>query len=127
NVALAEPTRRVVEGDTVELGGETFRVLVLRGHADGHIALLGERTGRLFGGDVVLQTITPNVGAWPDSRPDPLADYLETLDRVMELEAALVYPGHYDVLRAPAARANEIRAHHEVRLDAHVDALRDGA
>ncbi len=126
SVALAEPTRRVEEGDVVEIGGETYKVLVLRGHADGHIALLGEHTGRLFGGDVLLQTITPNVGAWPGLRPDPLADYLETLERLAGLDTSLVYPGHHGVLRAPAERAAEIRAHHAVRLDAHVDALRDG-
>ena len=47
-------------------------VLVLRGHADGHIVLYDERDGRMLGGDVLLQRITPNVGAWEDSRPDPL-------------------------------------------------------
>jgi glyoxylase-like metal-dependent hydrolase (beta-lactamase superfamily II) len=127
NVGLVAPTRRVVEGDAVDLGGETFRVLVLRGHADGHIVLLGERSGRLFGGDVLLETITPNVGAWPESRPDPLADYLETLDRLVEVDAAVAFTGHHGLLRAPAERAREIHAHHRLRLEAHVTALRDGA
>ena len=59
---LAEPTRLVEEGDQVEIAGVPFRVLVLRGHADGHIVLHDERDGRLLGGDVLLQRITPNVG-----------------------------------------------------------------
>ena len=54
-------------------------MLVLPGHADGHIALLGSHSGRLFGGDVLLNEITPNVGRWEDNEPDPLGRYLETL------------------------------------------------
>jgi len=71
-----EPTHLVEEGDLVEIAGVHYTVLVLRGHADGHIVLFDERDGRMLGGDVLLQRITPNVGAWEDSRPDPLTDYL---------------------------------------------------
>jgi glyoxylase-like metal-dependent hydrolase (beta-lactamase superfamily II) len=123
----AEPTRLVDEGDVLDLAGETFGVLVMPGHADGHIVLLGERTGRMFGGDVLLHEITPNVGRWEDTLPDPLGRYLETLLRIEELAPAVVYPGHKRVVEDPAARAAEIRAHHAARLDVHVDALRLGA
>jgi glyoxylase-like metal-dependent hydrolase (beta-lactamase superfamily II) len=127
DVVRAEATRLVDEGDTVEIGDEVFDVLVLRGHADGHIALLGRRTGRLFAGDVLLERITPNVGLWPDGRVDPLSDYLETLARIEELQPAVVYPGHEAVVLDPAARARAIREHHWVRLDEHAHALGRGA
>lgn len=123
----ALPTRLVEEGDVLEIAGERFLVLALPGHADGHIVLLGERTGRMFGGDVLLHDITPNVGRWEDTRPDPLGRYLETLARIGELSPALVYPGHKRLLEEPAVRAAEITAHHAVRLDVHVEALRLGA
>jgi glyoxylase-like metal-dependent hydrolase (beta-lactamase superfamily II) len=51
----------------------------LRGHADGHICLL--RDGVLVAGDAILGDITPTVGLYPRCRPDPLADYLESLRR----------------------------------------------
>ncbi len=126
-VEFAVPTRLVDEGDALELAGESFRVLVLPGHADGHIVLFGETTGRMFGGDVLLHDITPNVGRWEDTLPDPLGRYLATLARIEELAPAVVYPGHKRVVDDPAGRAAEIRAHHAVRLDVHLEALCRGA
>ena len=123
----AEPTSLVEEGHALEIAGERFLVLVLPGHADGHIALLGERTGRMFAGDVLLHDITPNVGRWEDTRPDPLGRYLSTLSRIEELSPACVFPGHKRLIEDPASRAAEIAVHHAVRLDVHVDALRLGA
>ena len=126
-VHVAEATRLVEEGDEVEIAGVPLRVLVLRGHADGHIVLHDERDGRLFGGDVLLQRITPNVGVWQDSRPDPLGDYLETLARLEALGPRIVYPGHRGLIEDAAGRAAETRAHHDARLDATEAALRAGA
>lgn len=125
-VGLVEPTRLVEDGDRLELAGEVFDVLVLPGHADGHIALLGRTSGRLFGGDVLLREITPNVSRWPGTAPGPLGRYLETLERLQELSPELVYPGHGPVITDAAARAAEIRAHHEERLHAACEALRAG-
>jgi glyoxylase-like metal-dependent hydrolase (beta-lactamase superfamily II) len=126
-VRLATPTRLVEEDDVVPIGGEAFRVLLLPGHADGHIALLGERSGRLFGGDVLLDEITPNVGRWPDTARDPLGRYLHTLGRMAGLSPRRVYPGHGPVIDDAAARAQEISGHHDERLDATSAALDAGA
>ena len=127
DIRLATPTRLVDEGDEVEIAGTPYRVLVLRGHADGHIVLYDEHDGRMFGGDVLLQRITPNVGKWEDSRANPLGDYLETLGRLEQLAPRLIYPGHRALIENASARAAETRAHHDVRLDATEAALRTGA
>ena len=126
-VHAATPTRLVEPGDELDLDGERFRVLVLPGHADGHIALHGERSGRLFGGDVLLEEITPNVGRWPDTAPDPLGAYLRTLGEVDRMAPTRVFPGHGPVIDDATRRTAEIREHHAERLDAHVAALRTGA
>jgi len=126
-VSAAAPTRLVGEGDTLDLDGETFDVLVLPGHADGHIALMGQRTGRLFGGDVLLQGITPTVGTWHDTEFDPLGRYLATLERISDLAPAVVFPGHRRLVEEPRTRAEEIVEHHVHRLEAHREALRAGA
>jgi glyoxylase-like metal-dependent hydrolase (beta-lactamase superfamily II) len=98
-----------------------WRVEVLRGHADGHIVLL--RDGVLIAGDVVLDRITPAIGLYPNSRPDPLGDYFETLDRLEELAPRVAYAGHEQPVADPAGRAREIRAHHVERLNHAAAAL----
>jgi glyoxylase-like metal-dependent hydrolase (beta-lactamase superfamily II) len=99
------------EGDEVD----GWRVLELPGHADGHIGLL--RDGVLVGGDHLLPTISPAVGLYPDARPDPLGDYLASLERTIELAPSVVLPGHGDPVEDPAARAKELVEHHLERLD----------
>lgn len=103
--------------ELVDAGDEIdgWRVEVLRGHADGHIVL--QRDGVLIAGDTLLAGITPAIGLYPDSRPDPLGDYLETLDRIERLAPRVAYTGHREPIADPAGRAREIRAHHDERLD----------
>jgi glyoxylase-like metal-dependent hydrolase (beta-lactamase superfamily II) len=111
-----EPLR---PGET--LGGWT--VLHLPGHADGHLALL--RDGVLVAGDTLIGGITPNVGLWPASAPDPLADYLRSLALISELDPALALPGHGERIFDPAGRAEEIAAHHDDRLARTLAAVHD--
>src|SRR5260221_8583130 len=92
-----------------------WRVLSVPGHADGHLALY--RDGVLIAGDSLLTPITPAVGLYPESRPDPLGDYLESLRRIAELEPRISYGGHGATVTEPAARAHEIVGHHDERLD----------
>ncbi len=127
SVHPADPTLLVSEGDTIDLAGEAYRILELPGHADGHIALLGLRSRRLFGGDVLLDEITPNVGRWPDTSVDPLGRYLETLGRLSGMAPSVVLPGHGPPITDAAGRADEIAGHHHQRLDDTVDALARGA
>jgi glyoxylase-like metal-dependent hydrolase (beta-lactamase superfamily II) len=115
-----------VEGpELLDAGDEVdgWRVEVLRGHADGHIVLL--RDGVMIAGDTILAGITPAIGLYPNSRPDPLGDYLQTLDRIEQLAPRVAYTGHRAAVRDPAERASEIRSHHAERL-AHAQGALDG-
>jgi glyoxylase-like metal-dependent hydrolase (beta-lactamase superfamily II) len=114
--ASPEPLR---EGDLLD----GWRVLELPGHSDGHIGLA--RDGVLVAGDHLLPDITPTVGRYADSRPDPLGAYLASLERTVELAPELALPGHGDPIRDPVGRARELIEHHRERLDATVEALRD--
>jgi glyoxylase-like metal-dependent hydrolase (beta-lactamase superfamily II) len=110
----------VDDGDRID-GWEAVH---LPGHADGHMCLF--RDGVLIAGDALLGDITPNVGLWPESRPDPLGDYLGSLREIVRRAPRIAFPGHGGVIDDPAARAHEIIEHHEERLERAADALRDG-
>ncbi|HEY5059252.1 MAG TPA: MBL fold metallo-hydrolase [Gaiellaceae bacterium] len=114
NPALVEP------GDEVD----GWRVLATPGHADGHLCLY--RDDVLIGGDHILAPITPAIGLYPESRPDPLGDYVDSLHRVAELAPRISYGGHGATVADPAGRAREIVAHHERRLDKTEAALAEG-
>ena len=81
------------------------------GHADGHLAL--HRDGVLIAGDSLLTPITPAIGLYPESRPDPLGDYFYTLAAIAELDPRVSYGGHAGTIDAPAERARQIREHHD--------------
>ena len=116
-VRFARDPELLYEGS--ELAG--WSVVELPGHADGHLGFM--RDGVLVGGDHLLARITPAVGLYPESRPDPLGDYLGSLERTIELAPRIVYPGHGEPIEHAAARAREIIEHHRTRLDEIAAAL----
>jgi glyoxylase-like metal-dependent hydrolase (beta-lactamase superfamily II) len=116
-VRFARDPELLAAGDRID----GWEVLHLPGHADGHLALL--REGVLVAGDTLLASITPNVGLYPDSRPDPLGDYLGSLERIAELAPRVALPGHGEVIDDPAGRARELIAHHGERLERTAEAL----
>ncbi len=107
----------VYEGS--ELDG--WQIVELPGHADGHLGFL--HNGVLISGDHLLRNISPAVGLYPESRPDPLGDYLASLARTIELAPHIVYPGHGEPIEDVATRARELIEHHRARLDATAAAL----
>jgi glyoxylase-like metal-dependent hydrolase (beta-lactamase superfamily II) len=91
-----------------------WQLVAAAGHSDGQLCLL--KGGILIAADHLLGKITPTVGLWPASRPDPLGDYLTALDRTIELAPAVALPGHGDIVDDPGARARALKEHHRVRL-----------
>jgi len=121
--AFAPFIRYAVEPDLLYEGSELdgWQVLELPGHADGHLGFL--RDGVLIAGDHLLQRISPAVGLYPESRPDPLGDYLTSLERTIELAPRIVYPGHGEPILDAGVRARELIEHHRHRLDETAEAL----
>src|SRR5512134_2722935 len=98
-----------------------WELVAAPGHADGQLCLL--RDGVLIAADHLLGRITPTVGLWPASRPDPLGDFLAALDRTIELDPRIALPGHGDPIEDPAGRARELKEHHRIRLEEAAAAL----
>lgn len=119
--ARVQPASRVSplrEGQYLPLAGSEWEVLWLPGHADGHLGLWQPELDLLIAADAILPRISPNVGLYAYSRPDPLGDYLETLGRIERLNPARAVVGHYGpVMDGVAARAHELAEHHHERLE----------
>ncbi len=110
------PTVRVADLDRITLGGREWLGLFTPGHTDDHLCLYDEEGGVLLSGDQVLPTITPHIsGLVPN---DPLARYLESLDRLAALpHVETVLPAHGQPFANLAGRTEEIKIHHEGRLE----------
>src|SRR5215467_4639820 len=52
-ITSTTPTRRLDEGDVVDLGDRAFEVMHLPGHSPGSIGLWEQRSGILFSGDAI--------------------------------------------------------------------------
>jgi glyoxylase-like metal-dependent hydrolase (beta-lactamase superfamily II) len=109
-IHTAAEVELVDDGDRVE----GWEVVAAAGHADGQLTLLKDEI--LIAADHLLARITPTVGLWPASRPDPLGDYLEALERTIEIAPKIAYGGHGDTVADPVGRARELIAHHDERL-----------
>src|SRR5690349_25098204 len=83
------PNRMLVDGDRIDLGGRVLTVLHLPGHTPGSIALLEERTGTLYSGDIVYD------GGLIDNLPNSdVAAYRRSMQFLADLDVSVVHPGH---------------------------------
>lgn len=85
----AQATRRLQEGDVVDLGDRHFEVLHLPGHSPGSIGLWEPRTGTLFSGDAIYDGVLVD-----DFEHSNKADYLRTMIRLRALPVSVVHGGH---------------------------------
>ncbi|HEX2266263.1 MAG TPA: MBL fold metallo-hydrolase [Solirubrobacterales bacterium] len=84
--------RELAEGDTIATDLGDWRVIETPGHAPSHICLYQPERRLLISGDHVLG----RVSLYFDTgyTPDPVAEFLASLDKVDALDARLVLAGH---------------------------------
>lgn len=104
---LPTNTLPLEDGQRIMLAGHTYTVHWTPGHADGHIGLRRD-DGLFLAGDVGLPALRPTVGWYPWSRPDPLADQLNSLRVLSALDVRLVLPGHGAPFGNLVARADTL-------------------
>lgn len=116
----APPQRfqRMMDGDEIEIGGRSWRVIVGYGHAPEHAALYCASLGVLISGDMLLPKISTNVSVWSiEPEGDPLRLFLRSIDRFAALpEDTLVLPSHGLPFRGAQARIAALHRHHQDRL-----------
>lgn len=111
----------------IEVGDRTLVAVPTPGHTRGHVVFVDEQAGVLFAGDHVLPHITPSIGFESAPAQLPLGDYLDSLNLLRTYPDLRLLPAHGPVAPSVHTRVGELLAHHEERLDATEQAVRDGA
>jgi glyoxylase-like metal-dependent hydrolase (beta-lactamase superfamily II) len=110
------------DGDVVQVGKVRLRALFTPGHASDHFCFLEEEERALFSGDLVLGRGSTMI-TYPDG---DMAAYFRSLERLLELRPAILFPGHWDPVEDPMAKLEEYRSHRLDRERQVLLALRSG-
>ncbi|HUX74212.1 MAG TPA: MBL fold metallo-hydrolase [Steroidobacteraceae bacterium] len=108
--------RRIVDGESLTIGTQRWRIVVGKGHSPEHACLYCPELKLLISGDQILPRISSNVSVYPtEPDADPLGDWLESLAAIKARVAD-------DVLVLPAHNSPFIGLH--ARIDALIDSHR---
>ncbi|MGE0829060.1 MAG: MBL fold metallo-hydrolase [Hyphomonadaceae bacterium] len=117
--ALPDAYRRLADGDEIEIGGRTWRIITGNGHSPEHVCLLCDELGVFISGDQLLPRISSNVSVFPtEPDADPLADWLNSCAKLKGAIPAdvLVLPAHNEPFKGAHGRLQDLLDGHERAL-----------
>ncbi len=106
----------VGDGDVIDVGSYRLHVVATPGHTPDHLSLYEPRSKTLMGGDHVLFVVSPGVTVFPDGS-DSLQAYLDSLDRVNNMEIETLLVSHGKNRPDFRERIDWLKRHHLERLD----------
>ena len=98
---LPETVRRIQDNEEITIGGRVWQVITGGGHSHEHASLWCPELNVLISGDQILPRISSNISLW----------YTE--------------PSHDYPFRGMHGRLDDLRAHHQERLDAALEFCRE--
>ncbi|RUY95337.1 MULTISPECIES: MBL fold metallo-hydrolase [unclassified Mesorhizobium] len=116
------PDIALSDGEAVDGDGWSIRTVLTPGHTANHAAFALEGTGILFSADHVMAWAT-SIVAPPDGA---MADYMASLDRLIDREDRLLLPGHGGPVTAPRAFMRGLKTHRKMRERAILERVREG-
>ena len=81
-VWAVQPDLLMEDSDRPEVPGWDLKAIWTPGHSPGHLCFYEPTNRLMLSGDHVLPRITPNISFHPMAGPDPLGDFLTSLDKV---------------------------------------------
>ncbi|MHA1986983.1 MAG: MBL fold metallo-hydrolase [Promethearchaeota archaeon] len=119
-----EPDLLLKNGDRIV--DDELEIVHSPGHSVGHICIHYPKKDILFSGDHILSNITPHLGTLvipgaeefnkKNNFENILEHYLNSLDRIDELNSRIILPGHEQIIYEPHERITAIKNHHQNRL-----------
>ena len=124
--------RVLADGDSVEAGGLTLRVVFRPGHSTTDTLFVDDDHGEAFVGDHLLANITSGAEIMPtelpgDERRRALLEYLSNLRKTEVMQLATCYPGHGPTIADHRSLITERLAFHSDRLDRIAQLVAGGA
>src|SRR5436190_3513524 len=119
------------DGDTIEAGGRTLRVVYRPGHSETDTLFVDDDTDEAFVGDHVLAKITSGAEIVPTEMPGnerrrALLAYLSNLRKTEAMRLSRCYTGHGPVIDDHRAVIEGRLAFHADRLDRITELVREG-
>ncbi|WP_255770564.1 MBL fold metallo-hydrolase [Pseudarthrobacter sulfonivorans] len=124
---LADPDRRLRDGDSLSVAGRNWRIMETPGHTPGHICLWDDDGELALSGDHVLPRISPNVSLEIRGDTDPLRQNIESLQRIAGNDHYEVCPAHEYRFQGVGQRARVLEEHIEERSREVLQVLTAGA
>jgi glyoxylase-like metal-dependent hydrolase (beta-lactamase superfamily II) len=121
------PDEWISDGQVVDAGKRALTAIETPGHTRGHVVYLDTDASVMFTGDHVLPHITPSIGLEPARQDSPLTTYLASLRLLLSHPDAVMLPAHGTPGGSVHARVHELIRHHDVRLEATLSAIAQGA
>jgi glyoxylase-like metal-dependent hydrolase (beta-lactamase superfamily II) len=126
-VWAAVPDILVEDGDRPDIPGWDLTAIWTPGHSPGHICVYEGSHRLMLSGDHVLPRITPNISFHPQAGPDPLGDFLASLDKVAAYDTEEALPAHEYRFADLPGRVAELKAHHQARFEEVFGAIQAGS
>jgi len=118
--------RRIVDRETLSIGGRYWQVIVGSGHSPEHACLYCPALKLLIAGDQVLPRITPNVSVFPtEPEGNPLGEWMDSNARLITIlpDDLLVLPAHQAPFHGLHVRLSQIIDGHRMGLQAVYERL----
>jgi glyoxylase-like metal-dependent hydrolase (beta-lactamase superfamily II) len=125
-VSSVPPDVFIEDGDKPDVPGWDLTAIWTPGHSPGHLCFYVPDHRLMLSGDHVLPRITPNISFHPQAGPNPLADFLTSLEKVATHDVEEVLPAHEYRFADLPGRVAVLKAHHQARFDEVTAAIRDG-
>lgn len=109
---------RLSNGDEIEIGARTFKIITGGGHALDQVMMFCEADNIFLSADQVLSKISPNVSVWAvEPNANSLGEYLSSLASLAKMlpDDVLVLPGHGVPFYGVKTRIKQLADHHEER------------
>jgi glyoxylase-like metal-dependent hydrolase (beta-lactamase superfamily II) len=113
----------ISDGDAIRAGSEELITVATPGHSPDHLSFWHEPSGTMFTGDLVALGTSVMIHA---SRGGNLAEYMRSLERVLQHKPRILLPAHGPRIEDPRALVASYLNHRREREQQVIAALRAG-